>query len=103
MLAARLAEMLVVENENAKVLRRLVGDNAERADAHHHLAVAGNREDAALGLRERNAQCRGYGKAHATPRVEILGLIAGGGDVPCRAAETRHDESVATVLEKLRD
>ena len=58
-LAAGLAELLVVEHEDAEIRGRLVADHAERADAHQQLAVAGDAHDAAPGLREGNPSAVG--------------------------------------------
>ena len=87
-----LAEVLVVEHQDGEVARRLIGDHRKRADPHHHLAVAGEAQHAAIGLGDRDTERGREGEAHAAPGIEVLRVVAGGRAIPGRAAETRNDE-----------
>ena len=53
---------------------RLAGagaDDAERADAHELLAVAGDDHHGLVGLSERKAETERDGRAHGAPQVEV--------------------------------
>ena len=66
-LAAGLAEALIVENQDRQILRALRADDAERANAHQHLAIPGQRQNAPLRTRQRQAERRRHRKPHAAP------------------------------------
>ena len=56
LLHAGLAVALVVDHHDGEIRRLLHADGGEQAQAHQHLAVAGDHQHAALRLREREAQ-----------------------------------------------
>src|SRR5690606_14837423 len=102
-LAACLAEVLVVEHQDGEVLRVLVGNDGEGADAHQHLAVTRQCEHAARGLGERDTEGGRDCEAHAAPGVEVLGAVARGEGVPGRTAKAGNDERIAAALQQLGD
>ena len=55
----------------ARLAGRLGGDGGQRAEAHQHLAIAGEHQDAAVGLRQSEAEADHGGAAHRAPEVEI--------------------------------
>src|SRR5258706_4782812 len=66
-LHAGLAVALVVEHRDGEVARALRADRGETAQAHQHLAVPGDDEHAARGLRERKAQTDHARRPHRAP------------------------------------
>jgi hypothetical protein len=96
-LHAGLAVVLVVLHHDRQVRRLLDRDGRERADAHQHLAIAGQHQDAAVRLRERDAQAD-HGRApHAAPQRQVQRVVLHRGDVPGRRAEARDDHHVAAI------
>ena len=55
-------------------------DGRQATEAHEHLAVAGDHEDVALRLAQRESQAKHGGAAHAAPQREVEGVVAARGD-----------------------
>jgi hypothetical protein len=100
-LHAGLAVALVVDHHDAQVRRLLHADGGERAQAHQHLAVAGDDQHAPLRLGKRETQPHHGGLPHRAPHREAERRVSRGGDVPRGRAETRDHEQLAAVLEQL--
>ena len=73
-------------------------DRGERAEAHQHLAVAGDHDDAALRLREREAEAHHRRGAHRAPQVERVEMIVDAAVVTARA-QARDDERIAALVQ----
>jgi len=52
----RFAVALVVDDDHGEIRRLLHADPSRASESHQHLAIAGDHHDAALGLREREAE-----------------------------------------------
>src|SRR5262249_23316041 len=102
-LAAGLAERTVIEHKHGEIPGRLVANHGQRAQSHHHLAVAGDGNHAAARLGQGEAQRGWHRKPHAAPGVEIVGAIPGGVAIPRGAAEPGGDQSVAALPQELGD
>ena len=77
----------VVHHDHGEVLRRQRRDRRQRAQLHQQRAVAFEREDAALRLRQRDAERDREGEAHAAQHVEILRAVAGGPEIEIGVAD----------------
>ena len=77
----------VVHHHHGEVLRRERRDGRERAELHQQRAVAFEREDAPLRLRQRNPERDREGEPHAAQHVEILRAVAGGPQVEIGVAD----------------
>jgi len=64
------AVALVIDHCDCQIARRLDADRSERAQAHQHLAIAGNHEHATRRLRERQPQPDHGRRAHRAPQRE---------------------------------
>ena len=93
-LVAGLAELLVVEDADRKIVGLLRGHGGQRADGHHQVGVAGDDKHALGRLCECQAQAHRHGAAHGTPQRHVERPVAGGGDIPVRRAEARDDKQV---------
>src|SRR5262249_7699537 len=102
-LAPGLAELLVVEHEHGEIPGCLIANYGQRAQPHHHLAVAGDGDHAPARLGQGEAERGWNSKAHATPGVEIFGAITGGEAIPGGAAEPGGDQSIAAMPQQLGD
>jgi len=69
-------------NDHGEIRGLLHADRRERAESHQHLAIAGDHHDAALGLREREAEADHCRLPHRPPQRKAEIGIARGGDVP---------------------
>ena len=101
-LHARLAVVLVVEHHDGEIPGGIGADRGERAEPHEHLAVSGDHDHAAPGLRARQAEPRHGGAPHRGPQIEVQRRVAGRGHVVGRAAEPGDDEGIAAIAEEPR-
>jgi hypothetical protein len=102
-LHAGLAVMAVVEHHDGEICWLLDADRREAAEAHQHLAVAGDHRGAAVGTRKRKPETNHRRTAHRAPKIEIERMIACGGDVVGRRAEAGDDEQIAAIDEQAFD
>ena len=103
MLIAGFAERLVVENQNGKVHRGGGRHRRQAADAHHHFAVAGDHENASIGLGERQAEADRAGKPHAAPEIDVAIIAVGSRQIPGRGAEPADHQRVAAPPKQMGD
>src|SRR5271154_5224123 len=100
-LHAGLAVMGVIEDDDDEIVRLLDADGGEAADAHEHVAVARDRDDAAAGLRQSKPKRDHRGAAHRAPQIEIQRMVAGRGNVISGGAKPGYDQKIVAVDEDL--
>ena len=99
LLHPRLAVMLVVLHQDRQIRRRLHRDRGQAAGTHQHLAVTGDHQHLARGLRERQTQPEHRRTAHAAPQRQVLRAVAHRRDVPRRRAQAGHHQHVPPPLQ----
>src|SRR5712691_3674295 len=100
LLQAGLAVALVVEDHDGEIGRALYADGGEAPQPHQHLAVSGDDQNAALGLRERKSQSYHARRSHHAPQGKSERMIARSGAVPRWGSEARDDKERAAPLEQ---
>ena len=79
----------VVHDDDGQVARLDHADGGETAERHQDRAVALERDHAALGLRERDAERDRTGQPHAAEHVEVLRAVAGREEIEIGVADAR--------------
>src|SRR5580700_11567630 len=102
-LHAGFAVMTVVEDGNRQVRRALHADRRERAQSHQHLTVAGDDENAAVGLGNRQPQADHRRRAHCTPQIEVVLVVGDRRGIPGRRAEPGDEQRIAAIFEQDAD
>ena len=88
----------VVHDEDGEVARLHHADGGEAAERHQDRAVALERDHAALGLRQRDAERDRAGEAHAAEHVEILRPVAGRVEIEIGVADAADHRLLAREL-----
>ena len=94
---------LVIEHHDGEVARALCTDGGETPQAHQHLAIPGDDEHSALGLRERKAQTDHARRPHRTPQREGERMVPRGRAIPRCRSEPGDDQQRAAPLEERAD
>ena len=88
----------VVHDHDGEVARLDHADGGEATQRHQDRAVAFERDHAALGLRQRDAERNRAGEPHAAEHVEILRPVAGGIEIEIGVADAGDHGFVAGEL-----
>jgi hypothetical protein len=95
--------MAVVDDGDDEVLGLGDGDRRQAAEPHQLLAIAGDDQHLAIGLRLGETEADQRGGAHGAPEVIVGVRVAGGVDVVAGRAKPSHDEQIAAIPEQRRN
>src|SRR5688572_26532653 len=101
LLHSRFAVALVIDHDDREIRRLLDADCGEGSETHKCLAVTSDGKDAALRLRECQAEADHRGLSHRAPHGKRERRVACRGAVPGGGAQARNDEQLTTIRQKL--